>query len=114
MTYHEVESAFQRAIGILVDEPGRIKERLLVAYASQLSAVHPRDDLPAPLASEFCAVRYALSDEGMPYGYAEHAAKKLDAMPEAEACELARKLFDLYVRLVSYERILGMEQAIGV
>lgn len=108
MTHQEVQAAYQRAVGVLADEKGRIKERLLIAYASQLSSVRPQEDLPAPLVDEYRVVRYALSDEGMPYGYAEHAAKKLDAMSEEEASELAGKLFAIYVKLI------GTAQGAGV
>jgi hypothetical protein len=90
-------------VGALVDEPGRIKERLLVAYAGQLSRVHPQYDLPEAVADDYRALRYALSDEGMPYGYGEHAAKKLEAMSEAEASEVATKVFTIYTKLVASE-----------
>jgi len=99
MTRQEVQAAFQRAVGALADEKGRIKERLLVAYASQLSSVRPQEDMPEALADEFRAIRYSLSDEGMPYGYGQHAAKKLDDMTEDEASDLAGRLFALYVKL---------------
>ena len=99
MTREEVQKAFQRAIEVLVDEKGRIKQRLLAAYASQLCLVHPQEDLPEPLRDEFRAVRYALSDEGMPYGYGEHAAKKLEDMHEDEAAELAHSIFRIFLRL---------------
>lgn len=103
MAQDEVREAFQKAVGILTDEKGRIKERLLTAYASQLSMIRPQDDLPSPLTNTFREIRYALSDEGMPYGYGEHAAKKLDDMNEAEASELALKIFNVFVRLVGTE-----------
>ena len=104
MTQDHVRVAFQKAIGIFVDEKGRIKERLLVAYASQLSTINPQNDLPSALKDDFRDIRYTLSDEGMPYGYGEHAASKLDDMSEEEASELAQKLFAIFVRLVGAEQ----------
>ena len=103
MKPEEVQAAFQRAVGVLVDEKGKIKERLQVAYASQLSLVRPQDDLPEPLREEYQAVRYALSDEGMPYGYGEHASKKLQDMPEDEAAELAQRIFRIFLQLAGLD-----------
>ena len=88
----------QRAVGILVSEKDRVKERLLVAYASQLSNVDPARDVPEALLGEFDEIRYALSDAGMPYGYGEHAARKLNNMTEDEASQLARRIFALSLR----------------
>ena len=103
MTRQEVQEAFVRAVGILVDEEGGIKQRLLVAYASQLSVIRPQDDLPEQLSDDFREIRYALSDEGMPYGYGEHAAKKLQDMTEKEASEVAREIFSIFLRLTGIE-----------
>lgn len=99
MNMPELKEHFTKAIGILVDEPGRINDRLLVAYSSQLSGVNPRRDLPDALVVEFDEIRYALSDADMPYGYGERAAKKLHDMSEEEASRLARRLFNLFLRL---------------
>ena len=100
MTHNEVQELFKQAVGILADEKGGVKERLLIAYASQLSSIHPQDDLPPSLSDDFRAIRYALSDEGMPYGYGEHAAKKLHHMSEGEASELAQRIFSIFLRLM--------------
>lgn len=104
MTREKIQEAFTRAVGILADEKGTIKERLLVAYASQLSSVRPQDDLPEKLGDAFREIRYALSDEGMPYGYGEHAAKKLEDMSEEEASQLAREIFSVFLRLSGIEQ----------
>ena len=100
MSEEKVCDAFQKAVGILLDERGRIKERLFTAYASQLNSIRPKDDLPDPLREEFMDIRYSVSDEGMPYGYGEHAAKKIEALSEDEASAIARRIFVLYLRLL--------------
>lgn len=105
MADEKVRKTFQQAIRILACEKGRIKDRLLVAYASQLSDIRPQEDLPELIVDEFKLLRYSLSDEGMPYGYAEHAAKKLDEMDEDEAVEVAEKMFTIYVRLMGIDRV---------
>jgi hypothetical protein len=102
MSIQNVQERFQSAAGILVDEKGRIKERLLIAYASQLSGVDLHA-LPPAMVKEFESLRYALSDVEMPYGYGEHAAKKIHDMSEDEAAELARSIFEMFLKLVQLE-----------
>ena len=77
MEFDQVCETFRRAVQILVDENEKIKERLLIAYASQLSLVCPNVDLPRELIDDFQRLRYALSDAEMPYGYGQRASKKL-------------------------------------
>jgi len=96
---NDVQERFTRAVGILADEKGRIKERLLMAYASQLSGVHVKQDLPPDLAKGFYEMRNAISDAEMPYGYGERAAKKIDAMSEEEASALAGAIFQMFLKL---------------
>jgi hypothetical protein len=95
---------FRKAVGILVDEQGRIKERLLTAFASQLSAVDPERDIPRSMMSEFDAFRNVLSDAKMPYGYGEHAATKLKQMSDEDASALARQIFAMFLRLNALEQ----------
>jgi len=104
MTPLEVRETFRKAVQILVDENEKIKERLLIAYASQLSLVRPTDPLPAEVADEFRWLRYALSDAEMPYGYGERAAKKLHDMSDEEASELARTIFSIFLQLREVEQ----------
>ncbi len=104
MTREKVQEAFLRTVGILADEKGKIKQRLFVAYASHLSSIRPQDDLPKQLSNDFREIRYTLSDEGMPYGYGEHAAKKLQDMTEEEASEVAREIFSIFLRLTGIEQ----------
>src|SRR3989304_3146574 len=103
MTLDQIRETFRRAVQILVDENERVKERLLIAYASQLSLIRPSDTLPAELADELRWLRYALSDAEMPYGYGQRAAKKLHDMSDEEAAELARTILAIYLRLCEQE-----------
>src|SRR3990170_4833109 len=99
MTPYQVRETFRKAVQILVDENELIKERLLIAYASQLSLIRTTDPLPAELADEFRRLRYALSDAEMPYGYGERAARKLHDMSDEEASELARAVLSMFLQL---------------
>jgi hypothetical protein len=103
MTPSQLRETVRKAVQILVDEDARIKDRLLTAYASQLSLIHMTDPLPAETADEFRRLRYALSDAAMPYGYGEHAAKKLHDMSDEEASELARAIFTMFLRMCELE-----------
>jgi hypothetical protein len=99
MAHNHVRETFRRAVEILVDENEKVKERLLIAYASQLSLIRPNVDLPAEVIDEFQQLRYALSDAEMPYGYGQRAAKKLHDMSDEEASELARTIFSIFLRI---------------
>jgi len=99
MSLEDTRETLKKAVGILADEKDRIKERLLLAYASQISGIDRNHELPESLVPEFDEIRYALSDAEMPYGYGEHAAKKLHEMTEDEASQLARRIFALYLKL---------------
>jgi hypothetical protein len=98
MALNDGRERFTRAAGILADEKERIKERLLAAYASQLSRVNAQEDLPPELLEEFCQLRNAISDAEMPYGYGERAAKKIQSMSEEEASALARSIFEMFLK----------------
>lgn len=88
-----------RAVGVLADEKGRIKERLLIAYASQLSQIDVRKDLPEDSVGDFIMIRNALSDAEMPYGSGERAATKINTLNDDEASSFARKIFSLFLKL---------------
>ncbi len=94
---------FARAVEILVDDPQPIKQRLLVAYASQLSLIDVRHDLPEELLDEFCELRNALSDAEMPYGSGQRAAEKIEAISEEEASAWARKILAMFLQLRELE-----------
>ncbi len=99
MALEQGRQRLRKAVGILVDEKDRIKERLLIAYASQLGHIRPDDDLPEEMVAEFDKLKFALSDAEMPFGFGEHAAKKIHDMSEEEASDLARTIFSLFLRL---------------
>lgn len=99
MSLDEVREIFKRAVGILVDEDRGIKDRLLIAYASQLALIRAAADLPESLRDDFQGLRYALSDADLPYGYGERAVTKLRDMTSDQAADAARLIFAMYVRL---------------
>jgi hypothetical protein len=99
MALDDGRQRFTRAVGILADEKDRIKERLLIAYASQLSLVNAKEDLPPELLNDYYTLRNVLSDADMPYGNGERAAKKLQHMNEDEASALASKIFSIFLAL---------------
>jgi len=99
MPQENAQVRFKSAVGILVDEKDRIKERLLVAYASQLSGVDPKRDLPDAMVAPFKGLQYALSDAEIAYGFGAHAAKKIHDMDENEAAVLARGIFTMFLQL---------------
>ena len=103
MSMETTRLRFMKAVGILADEKDRIKERLLIAYASQLSGIDQNRDFPESVVEDFDSVKYALSDAEMPYGYGEHASKKLHDMSEDEASQLARKIFNIFLQLHEFE-----------
>lgn len=99
MALSDAQERFTGAVGILADEKGRIKERLLMAYASQLSLVNAKQDLPFELLNAFYELRNAISDAEMPYGYGERAATKIDAMSEEQASAIAATIFQMFLKL---------------
>jgi hypothetical protein len=102
MAFQNVRERFQKAVGVLADEKGRIKDRLLVAYASQLSNLDPTA-LPRLISEEFQALKIALSDADMPYGYGERAAKKIHDMTEDEAAKQAQAIFRMFLTVDQME-----------
>jgi hypothetical protein len=86
------------AVRALAEEKGRIKERLLIAYASQLSLINPTSDVPDEFLADFYLLKKALSDAEMPYGEGERAADKIQAMTEDEASATAGEIVSFYHR----------------
>ena len=99
MAIEQGRQRFTHAVGILADEKDRIKERLLIAYVSQLGHIRPDDDLPEEMVAQFDKLKFSLSDAEMPFGFGEHAAKKIHDMTEEEASDLARTIFSLFLKL---------------
>ena len=102
MAFQIVRERLQKAVSILADEKGRIKDRLLIAYASQLSNLDPAA-LPRVITEEFQGLRFALSDADMPYGYGERAATKIHAMSEDEAAKQAQAIFRMFLAVDQME-----------
>jgi hypothetical protein len=109
MSLEDGRKRFKRAAGILAEEKDRIKDRLLIAYASQLSLIDANEDLPHDLIDDFCTLRNALSDAEMAYGSGERAAEKIRAMDEEEASSWASKIFATCLELCGQEskRLVG-------
>ena len=103
MALEDGRERFRRAVGILVDEKDRIRKRLLVAYASQLSLIDPSNDLPEDLVADFIRLKLGLSDAEMPYGYGDRASEKTTNMSEDEASQCAKGIFDLFLKLSAGE-----------
>jgi hypothetical protein len=99
MDYANCREKFEQAVRALAEEKGRIKERLLVAYASQLSLIDPPADVPDELLADFYLLKNALSDAKMPYGEGERAADKVQAMTEDQASATAGEIVSFFVRL---------------
>jgi hypothetical protein len=94
---------FEQAVRTLAEEKGRIKERLLIAYASQLSLIDPPADVPEEFLTDFYLLKKALSDAEMPYGEGERAADKVETMSEDEASATAGEIVSFFLRLCGSE-----------
>ncbi len=99
MAFVDGQRRFEAAVRTLVEEPDRINDRLLIAYASQLALIDAKDDLPQEIYGDFLALRNALSDAKMPYGEGERAATKTQALAETEASKLAGDILSMFLRL---------------
>jgi len=96
MSYPDYASEkFGAGVLTLAEAPGRIKERLLDAYLSQVMRAHPPD---AGLSAEITKrindldARMTRVSEPAPNGT---IAATVDAMTEEEASELAREIVEL-------------------
>jgi len=99
MASEQGRERFEKAVRILVDEKGRIKDRLLVAYAGQLSRIDPDNDLPGELLADFDAMKNGISDAEVPYGFGEYASKKIEQLSEDEASAYADTIFDMFLKI---------------
>jgi hypothetical protein len=98
MAWEKANQRFENAVRCLVDEPGRIKERLLVAYVSQLSGLDPDEDLPGELVSPFGAIRAQLREDQVP-GDRGNPALQLDKMTERDASRMAGDILSMFLEL---------------
>jgi len=90
---------FELAVRALAEEKGRIKERLLIAYASQLSLIDPPADVPDELLTDFYLLKKTLSDTETAYGEGERAADKVQEMSEDEASRTAGAIVSFLLKL---------------
>ncbi len=98
MSLETGKQRFTNAVRCLVDEPGPIKERLLIAYVSQLSAIDPVQDLPGELGSQFGTIQVRLGEDQV-QGDRGSAASQLKKMSDETACEIAGEIFSLFLDL---------------
>lgn len=96
--HEQVTRQFTQAVQCLVDESGPIKERLLIAYVSQLSQLDPQTDIPEAIASDFRTVRMRLSQDEV-VGDKGNAASLIEEMTQREASEIADSIFSIFLRL---------------
>ena len=98
MSLETGKQRFINAVRCLVDERGPIKERLLIAYVSQLSAIQPEEDLPSEMLSPFTMIKTRL-DRFRRQGDRGNAASQLEEMSEDEACAIAGDIFTMLLQL---------------
>ena len=98
MSLETGKQRFTNAVRCLVDEPGPIKERLLIAYVSQLSAIDPVQDLPGELGSQFGTIQVRLGEDQV-QGDRGSAASQLKKMSDETASEIAGEIFSLFLDL---------------
>jgi hypothetical protein len=98
MTTDNARARFKNAIGILVDEPGGIKQRLMIAYISQLSRIDPNQDLPERLMPQFDRIKFTLMTDEVS-GDRGAVSKELEKISDDEASQIARQLFDMFLEL---------------
>lgn len=98
MTTENARERFKDAVGILADEKGGIKERLMIAYISQLSRIDPNKDLPDRMVSEFDAIKFTLTTETVE-GDRGTVSKELKRISDDEASRIARQIFDLFLEV---------------
>lgn len=96
MQREEIDERLQRAVAILVDEHGRIKDRLKVAYISQLAEIPVPADLPDELAGRFDTISFQISTDGR-RGDGATVSKELEQMSDGEASQKAREIFNIFL-----------------
>jgi hypothetical protein len=98
MSLETGKQRFTNAIRCLVDEPGDIKERLLIAFVSQLSAITSNEDLPAQMVEPFDKISIRLNRDQV-VGDRGNPASQLKKISDKEACEIAGDLFAMFLQL---------------
>jgi hypothetical protein len=98
MTHEHAKQQFTQAIRVLVDDASAIKERLIVAFTTQLERLNPQADLPESLVSRFADLKTRLicydrqGDKG-------NVTSQVRAMSDSEAGEVADEIFDMFLEL---------------
>jgi hypothetical protein len=98
MTTENARVRLRDAVGILVDEKGRIKQRLMVAYVSQLSRIDPDHELPDHIVPIFDALRFTLTTDVVA-GDCGTVSAELESISEEEASKIARQVFDMFLEV---------------
>ena len=101
MTTETTENARARlrnAVQILAEEKGGIKERLEVAYISQLSLIDHLRELPEDLASTLGSISFTLSTDEC-RGDTGTVAKELKLLSEDDASNIAHQIFEMFLEV---------------
>ena len=101
MTHDQAKRLFRKAVECLVDEGGPVKERLLIAYATQLSRIAP-SELPPKMVSGFDGFQVKLGQDEV-VGDRGNAAAEIAKMSDAEASDIARAVFAMFCDLHDIE-----------
>ncbi|MCA9028192.1 MAG: hypothetical protein KDA86_23480 [Planctomycetaceae bacterium] len=94
----EIHERFAKAVGILVEEPGGIKDRLMIAFISQLSEIPVPVDLPEPFAAEFDSISFEIDSDGR-RGDEGTVSKELKNISTDEASRIARRIYGLFLAM---------------
>ncbi len=105
MSTENTRQRFKDAVGILVDEPGDIKQRLMIAYISQLSHVNAKRDLPEHMVSALEGIRFTLTIDEVE-GDRGTVSKELKKLSDDEASQLARQVFEMFLELHGIEHVV--------
>jgi hypothetical protein len=103
MPTENARERLKRAVGILVDEPGPIRKRLLTAYASCLATLDSRE-LPHRVAAELERIKIELSESEVP-GDTGTASEEVRAMDDEQASRTARKIYEMFLESFEMEPI---------
>ncbi|MEX0937188.1 MAG: hypothetical protein WDZ59_04955 [Pirellulales bacterium] len=95
MPTEHARERLKHAVGILVDEPGPICERLLTAYVSHLATLDT-SELPHSVAAELERIKIELSESEVP-GDTGTASGQVRAMDDRQASRTARKIYEMFL-----------------
>jgi hypothetical protein len=102
MPHRDARERFKLAVGILADEKGRIKDRLLTAYVSQLATLDPHADLPPRMVPQFDRLKIRLNESEV-VGDRGNASLKIKALSEDEASDVAKQIFSMFLDISGLE-----------